>query len=84
MRRLASRVRAFGDAEVFDEACDFMVNRGQARAADVMALIGKVRSAIRRQVGVRLNFELKIVGKRSGMSEPGPTERTLTHARIWV
>jgi UDP-N-acetylmuramate dehydrogenase len=42
---------------------NFMVNRGQARAADVMALIGKVRSAIRRRAGVRLELELKIVGK---------------------
>ena len=42
---------------------NFMVNRGQARAADVTALIGKVRSAIRRLAGVRLDLELKIVGK---------------------
>jgi UDP-N-acetylmuramate dehydrogenase len=52
-----------GDAEVSMKHANFIVNRGQARAADVMALIGKVRSAIRRQVGVRLNLELKIVGK---------------------
>jgi UDP-N-acetylmuramate dehydrogenase len=42
---------------------NFMVNRGQARAADVVALIGKVRSAIRRREGVRLDLELKIVGE---------------------
>ena len=52
-----------GDAEVSTKHANFMVNRGQARAADVMALIGKVRSAIRRQAGVRLELELKIVGK---------------------
>jgi UDP-N-acetylmuramate dehydrogenase len=42
---------------------NFIVNRGQARATDVTALIGKVRSAIRRLAGVRLDLELKIVGK---------------------
>ena len=42
---------------------NFMVNRGQARAVDVMALIGKVRSAIRRREGVRLDLEVKIVGE---------------------
>ncbi|MCX5724051.1 MAG: UDP-N-acetylmuramate dehydrogenase [Nitrospirae bacterium] len=52
-----------GDAEVSTKHANFMVNRGQARAADVIALIGKVRRAIRRRVGVRLDLELKIVGE---------------------
>jgi UDP-N-acetylmuramate dehydrogenase len=52
-----------GDAEVSMKHANFMVNRGQARAADVIALIGKVRSTIRRRVGVRLDLELKIVGE---------------------
>jgi UDP-N-acetylmuramate dehydrogenase len=52
-----------GDAEVSVRHANFMVNRGQARAADVMVLIGKVRSAIRRLEGVRLKLELKVVGK---------------------
>ena len=52
-----------GDAEVSMKHANFVVNRGQARAADVTALIGKVRSAIRRLTGVRLDLELKIVGK---------------------
>jgi UDP-N-acetylmuramate dehydrogenase len=52
-----------GDAEVSTKHANFMVNRGQAKAADVTALIGKVRSAIRRRVGVRLDLELKIVGE---------------------
>jgi UDP-N-acetylmuramate dehydrogenase len=52
-----------GDAEVSMKHANFMINRGQASAADVMALIGKVRSAIRRRAGVRLDLELKIVGE---------------------
>ncbi|MCG3777371.1 MAG: UDP-N-acetylenolpyruvoylglucosamine reductase [Nitrospira sp.] len=52
-----------GDAEVSTKHANFMVNRGQARAADVIALIGKVRTTIRRRVGVRLDLELKIVGE---------------------
>ena len=52
-----------GDAEVSTKHANFMVNRGQARATDVIALIGKVRSAIRRRAGVRLDLELKIVGE---------------------
>jgi UDP-N-acetylmuramate dehydrogenase len=52
-----------GDAEVSMKHANFMVNRGQAKAADVTALIGKVRSAIRRRMGMRLDLELKIVGE---------------------
>ena len=52
-----------GDAEVSMKHGNFIVNRGHACAADVVALIGKVRSAIRRRTGVRLGLELKIVGK---------------------
>jgi len=52
-----------GDAEVSMKHANFLVNREKTRAVDVMALIGKVRSAILRQAGVRLDLELKIVGK---------------------
>ncbi|MBA5865709.1 MAG: UDP-N-acetylmuramate dehydrogenase [Nitrospira sp. CR1.3] len=53
-----------GDAEVSSRHGNFIVNRGHASAADVIALIGKVRRAIRRQAGVRLDLELKIVGEK--------------------
>lgn len=52
-----------GDAEVSPKHGNFIVNRGHARAADVIELIGKVRRAIRRKTGVRLDLELKIVGE---------------------
>ena len=52
-----------GDAEVSTKHGNFIVNRGRACAADVIALIAKVRSAIRRRTGVRLDLELKIVGE---------------------
>lgn len=52
-----------GDAEVSPKHGNFIVNRGHARAADVIALIGKVRRAIKRQAGVRLDLEVKIVGE---------------------
>ncbi|MGH7184470.1 MAG: UDP-N-acetylmuramate dehydrogenase [Nitrospiraceae bacterium] len=51
-----------GDAEVSSKHGNFIVNRGHACASDVIALIGKIRSVIRRRTGVRLDLELKIVG----------------------
>jgi UDP-N-acetylmuramate dehydrogenase len=52
-----------GDAEVSTTHGNFIVNRGHARAADVIALIGKVRRKIKRSAGIRLDLELKIVGE---------------------
>jgi len=52
-----------GDAEVSTKHGNFIVNRGRARAADVIALIGKVRREIKRQAGMRLDLELRIVGE---------------------
>ncbi|HEU4685435.1 MAG TPA: UDP-N-acetylmuramate dehydrogenase [Nitrospira sp.] len=52
-----------GDAEVSPKHGNFIVNRGHARAADVIELIGHVRRAITRRFGVHLNLELKIVGE---------------------
>lgn len=52
-----------GDAQVSEKHGNFIVNRGQARAADVIALIKKVGREVERRTGVRLELELKIVGQ---------------------
>lgn len=52
-----------GDAQVSDKHANFMVNLGHARADDVLALIKKVRAGVKKQSGVRLELELKIVGQ---------------------
>jgi len=52
-----------GDAEVSLKHANFIVNRGHARAADVIELIRNVRRMIKRKTGVRLDLELKIVGE---------------------
>lgn len=52
-----------GDAQVSPKHANFVVNLGRARAADVLALIRKVRSAVYRQTGHRLQLELKVVGE---------------------
>ncbi len=52
-----------GDAQVSEKHGNFIVNRGQARAADVIALIRKVRREVERRTGITLELELKIVGQ---------------------
>lgn len=52
-----------GDAQVSDKHANFIVNQGQASAKDVLALIRKVRAAVTRKTGVKLELELKVVGQ---------------------
>ncbi len=52
-----------GDAQVSEKHANFMVNMGHARAEDVLTLIKKVRAGVKKQSGVRLELELKVVGQ---------------------
>ena len=52
-----------GDAQVSEKHANFVVNRGKARAADVLALIKKVGQTVEARTGVTLELELKIVGQ---------------------
>ncbi|MGQ0809712.1 MAG: UDP-N-acetylmuramate dehydrogenase [Nitrospiraceae bacterium] len=52
-----------GDAQVSEKHANFIVNAGQACAADVIALIKKVRRDVEQRTGVLLELELKIVGQ---------------------
>ena len=60
----ASGLKGFriGDASVSEKHANFIINHGQARAADLERLIGHVRSEVERQHGVALHPEVRIVG----------------------
>jgi len=52
-----------GGAEVSNKHANFIINTGDATAADVEALIGHVRDAVEERHGVRLEREVHIVGE---------------------
>ncbi|GJL57470.1 MAG: UDP-N-acetylenolpyruvoylglucosamine reductase [Nitrospirales bacterium] len=52
-----------GDAEISTRHANFIVNRGSATASQVLALIRKVRQAVVKKFGVRLQLEWKIIGE---------------------
>jgi UDP-N-acetylmuramate dehydrogenase len=60
----ASGLKGFriGDASVSEKHANFIINHGQARAADLERLIGHVRAEVERQHGVALHPEVRIVG----------------------
>ena len=43
--------------------CNFFVNNGNAKSADIEKLINKVKEIVREKAGVNLELEIKIVGE---------------------
>lgn len=59
-----------GGAQVSDKHCNFIINRGDACAADIEALINQVQKQVREKTGINLQPEVRIVGKhKSGEDE---------------
>jgi UDP-N-acetylmuramate dehydrogenase len=53
-----------GDAQVSEMHCNFLINRGNATAADIEALGEEVRRRVRETSGVELEWEIKRIGVR--------------------
>ena len=51
-----------GDAQVSEKHCGFVINRGNATAKDVLALVSHVQKEVRNQFGVELELEVKLLG----------------------
>ena len=52
-----------GDAQVSQKHCGFVINAGNATAADVMQLIKDVQERVMDQFGVQLEPEVKMIGE---------------------
>ncbi len=52
-----------GDAQVSERHANFIVNLGQAKAADIEALIHYVQEQVEQKHGIRLQPEVRIVGE---------------------
>jgi UDP-N-acetylmuramate dehydrogenase len=55
--------RRVGGAQVSEKHANFIVNTGDATAADIENLINEVRAAVLRQTGIDLHPEVKIIGE---------------------
>jgi UDP-N-acetylmuramate dehydrogenase len=54
---------AFGGALVSEKHANFIVNpRGDARAADIEALIHRVRAIVAEKTGIELEPEVRVIG----------------------
>lgn len=52
-----------GGAQVSEKHCGFLINRGDATAADVMELVRQVREKVQENFGVTLELEVKQLGE---------------------
>ena len=61
--KIGGRGRVVGDAQVSEQHCNFMINRGKATAADLEELIESLRLDVARETGVELRWEIRRVGE---------------------
>ncbi|MCL2575489.1 MAG: UDP-N-acetylmuramate dehydrogenase [Defluviitaleaceae bacterium] len=53
---------SIGGAQVSEKHCGFIINKGNATAADVFALIGHIQQTIKEKFGMALETEIKVAG----------------------
>jgi UDP-N-acetylmuramate dehydrogenase len=63
--RLGFKGMSVGDAQVSDVHANFIVNRGKARAADVLELVETIRTRVREKEGLELDLEIRVIGEQS-------------------
>ncbi len=57
---------ALGGARVSDQHCNFLINEGDATAADIEALGEEVRRRVQEKTGVTLEWEIRRIGVPAG------------------
>lgn len=60
---IGGRGRIVGDAQMSPLHCNFMINRGEATAADLEALGEGIRADVLAETGVDLHWEIKRIGE---------------------
>ena len=53
----------FGGAKLSNQHCNFFVNEGNATSKDIELLIESVKNKVYLKTGIKLDLEIKIVGK---------------------
>ena len=53
-----------GDAAISEKHCNFFINNGKAKSADIEKLIKKVKKTVNDKTGINLELEIKIIGEQ--------------------
>jgi UDP-N-acetylmuramate dehydrogenase len=65
IEKVGGRGRVVGEAQVSEQHCNFMINRGKATAADIETLVESLRLNVLTKTGVDLRWEIKRIGERT-------------------
>ncbi|HNR77050.1 MAG TPA: UDP-N-acetylmuramate dehydrogenase [Parvularculaceae bacterium] len=60
---IGGRGRVVGDAQVSEQHCNFMINRGKATAGDLESLVEGLRKEVLNKTGVELRWEIRRIGE---------------------
>ena len=66
----------YGRAMVSDKHCNFLINTGGARAAELEQLGEQVRARVEEQSGIRLEWEIDRIGRKASASSTDGWEAT--------
>ncbi len=61
--RLGFKGMTIGGAQVSEVHANFIVNKGNATARDVMALVEHIRDRVKKDQGVELELEIRVIGE---------------------
>lgn len=62
--------RCIGDAQVSEKHANFIVNRGNATAAEVLALVDLIRDTVHSRTGITLELEMQVFPLPAGSRPP--------------
>ena len=51
-----------GGAKISEKHCNFFINKGKAKSADIEKLINQVKKEVKIKTGESLELEIKIIG----------------------
>jgi UDP-N-acetylmuramate dehydrogenase len=63
IERVGLKGKRLNGAEISAKHANFIVNRGQAGAADILALMELTRERVRAQLGITLETEIRVIGE---------------------
>jgi UDP-N-acetylmuramate dehydrogenase len=63
IERVGLKGKRLNSAEISAKHANFIVNRGQASAADILALMELTRDRVRAQLGITLEAEIRVIGE---------------------
>jgi UDP-N-acetylmuramate dehydrogenase len=63
IERVGLKGKRLNGAEISAKHANFIVNRGQASAADILALMDLTRERVQAQLGITLETEIRVIGE---------------------